>query len=206
MPYDPANFSFSYSHSHRSTKGETTVYENEDQWRGSLHYNYSPVYKPWEPFKKSKSKSKWMQYPKQFGINWLPQNITFNTEMMRNYYEIQERDMEDLGGQQLPVRFSEQFLWNREFSIRWDLTKNLHMNFQSATHAEIEEPYSDLPINKDLYPDRYTAWKDSVWHSIKEFGRPLDYNQTFTASLQFPLNKLPIFDWVTGDASYTGTH
>lgn len=52
MPYDPANFSFSYSHSHRHTSGETTVYEKEDQWRGSLNYSWSPVYKAWEPFKK----------------------------------------------------------------------------------------------------------------------------------------------------------
>ena len=206
MPYDPANFSFSYSHSHRYTSGETTVYEKEDQWRGSLSYNYSPVYKAWEPFKKSKSKSKWAQYPKQFGLNWLPQNISFNTEMTRSYYELQERDMEDLGGQKLPVTFNSQFLWNREFSIRWDLTKNLHMNFQSATHAEIKEPYDERPINKDLYPDRYEAWKDSVWHSIKHFGTPLDYQQQFTASLQLPLNKLPIFDWVTSDATYNATY
>ena len=206
MPYDPANFSFSYSHSHRYTSGETTVYEKEDQWRGSLSYNYTPVYKPWEPFKKSKSKSKWMQYPKQFGLNWLPQNISFNTEMMRTYYELQERDMEDLGGQKLPVTWSSQFLWNREFSIRWDLTKNLHMNFQSATHAEIEEPYDERPINKDLYPDRYEAWKDSVWHSITHFGVPLDYRQQFTASLQLPLNKIPIFDWITSDATYNATY
>ena len=204
MPYDPANFSFSYSHSHRYTSGETTVYEKEDQWRGSLNYNYTPVYKAWEPFKNNKSKSKWAQYPKQFGLNWLPQNISFNTEMLRNYYELQERDMEDLQGQKLPLTFNEQFLWNREFSIRWDLTKNLHMNFQSATHAQIEEPYT--PINKDLYPDRYEAWKDSVWQSIKHFGIPLDYQQSFTASLQLPLNKLPIFDWVTSDATYSATY
>ena len=206
MPYDPANFSFSYSHSHRYTSGETTVYEKEDQWRGALNYNYSPVYKPWEPFKKSKSKSKWAQYPKQFGLNWLPQNISFNTEMLRTYYELQERDMEDLGGQKLPITWSSQFLWNREFSIRWDLTKNLHLNFQSATHAEIEEPYDERPINKDLYPDRYEAWKDSVWHSITHFGVPLDYRQQFTASLQLPLNKIPIFDWVTSDATYNATY
>ncbi len=204
MPYDPANFSFSYSHSHRYTSGETTVYEKEDQWRGSLSYNYTPVYKAWEPFKSVKGKSKWLQYPKQFGLNWLPQNVSFNTEILRNYYELQERDMEDLQGQKLPLTFNEQFLWNREFAIRWDLTKNLHMNFQSATHAQIEEPYT--PINKDLYPERYEAWKDSVWQSIRHFGTPLDYRQSFTASLQVPLNKLPIFDWVTSDASYTASY
>jgi len=204
MPYDPANFSFSYSHSHRYTSGETTVYEKEDDWRGSFDYSYSPVYKTFEPFKKLKGKSKWLNFPKALGLNYLPQSISFNTEILRNYYELQERDMEDLGGSQLPLTFSSQFLWNREFSLRWDLTKNLHMNFQSATHAEIEEPYA--PVNKDLYPEQYTAWKDSVKQSLQSFGTPLDYQQTFTASYQLPLNKLPIFDWLNADASYNATY
>ena len=204
MPYDPANFSFSYSHSHRYSSGETTVYEKEDNWQGSLNYSWVPVYKPLEPFKKIKNKSKWLDLPRRFGFNWLPQNVGFNSEISRSYYELQERDMQDLGGSQLPLTFSQQFLWNREFSLRWDLTKNLHMNFQSATHAEIEEPYT--PVNKDLYADQYKAWKDSVWTSIKHFGTPLDYNQTFTASYQLPLNLIPIFDWVNADAQYTATY
>ncbi len=204
MPFDPANFTFSYSHQHRQTTGETTVYERDDQWRGSLQYAYSPVYKTWEPFKKSKSKSKWMQLPKALGFNYLPQSISFGSEMTRNYYELQERDLENTENPNLPLTFSEQFLWNRDFSLRWDLTKNLHMNFQSATHAEIEEPYT--PINKDLYPDRYKAWKDSVWQSIKHWGVPLDYQQSFTASYQLPIDKLPVFDWLKADASYSATY
>ena len=204
MPYDPANFSFSYSHQHQNTTGETTVYERKDNWRGSLDYSWSPVYKSWEPFKKLKNKSKWLDILKRFGLNWLPQNVTFNTEMTRNYYELQERDMESTENSQLPLSFSEQFLWNREFSMRWDLTKNLHMNFQSATHAQIEEPYT--PVNKDLYADQYHAWKDSVWTSIKHWGAPLDYNQTFTASYQLPLNLLPAFDWINADANYNATY
>ena len=206
MPYDPANFSVSYSHSHRHTSGSTTVYDREDEWRGVLNYSYTPVYKAWEPFKKSKSKSKWMALPKAFGLNYIPQNISFNSELRRSYQEMQERDLENLAGSQLPVTWSSSFLWNREFSLRWDLTKNLHMNFQSGTQAEIEEPYSDKPINKDLYPDRYAAWKDSVWQSIKHFGRPLDYRQTFNASYQVPLNKLPIFDWVNSDVKYDANY
>lgn len=78
------------------------------------------------------------------------------------------------------------------------------MNFNSATHAEIEEPYT--PVDKSRYPDQYTAWKDSVWTSIKHFGRPLDYNQNFTASYQAPLNLIPIFDWINADANYNATY
>ena len=142
MPYDPANFSFSYSHRHSRKSGETVVYEHDDEWRGAFNYTYTPVYKAWEPFKKSKSKSKWMQLPKAFGLNWLPQNVTFNTEMSRSYNELQERDMDNLSGAKIPVQWSSSFLWNRDFTLRWDLTKNLHMNLQSGTRAEIEEPAS----------------------------------------------------------------
>ena len=52
-----------------------------------MNYSYSPVYKTWEPFKKLKGKSKWLNFPKAIGINYLPQNISFNTEMSRAYYE-----------------------------------------------------------------------------------------------------------------------
>ena len=204
MPYDPANFSFSYSHNHRYTSGETTVYEKEDNWHGSMNYTWTPVYKSFEPFKKIKNKSKWLDLPRRFGLNWLPQNISFNTDLQRSYYELQERDMQDMGGEKLPLTFNSQFLWNREFSIRWDLTKNLHMNFSSATHAEIEQPYT--PVNKDLYADHYQAWKDSVWTSIKHFGTPLDYNQSFTASYKLPINLIPIFSWINADAQYSATY
>lgn len=112
--------------------------------------------------------------------------------------------MESTENSALPLTFSSQFLWNREFNIRWDITKNLHMNFQSATNAEIEQPYT--PVNKDLYPDQYSAWKDSVWTSIKHMGTPLNYNQSFQASYKLPINLLPIFDWITSDASYNATY
>ena len=112
--------------------------------------------------------------------------------------------MESTENQKLPLTFSSQFLWNREFNLRLDLTKNLHMNFQSATNAEIEEPYT--PVNKDLYPDSYQAWKDSVWTSIKHLGRPLKYNQSFQASYKVPINLIPVFDWLTADGSYNATY
>ena len=204
MPYDPANFSFSYSHSHRYNTGETTVWEREDQWRGVFNYSYSPVYKTFEPFRNMKGKSKWLAFPKAFGLNYLPQSVTFNSEILRNYYEMQERDLESSAGSKLPLSFSQQFLWNREFSIRWDLTKNLRASFQSSTHAEVEEPY--MAVNKDLYPDQYAQWKDSVGRSLRNLGTPLEYQQSFTSSYQLPLNKLPILNWLNANATYNATY
>lgn len=205
MPYDPANFTFNYSHSHNYNTGETTVYEHEHAWRGGMNYTWSPNWKAWEPFKNIKSKSKWLDLAKAQNFNFAPQTLSFGAEITRNYYEIQERDMDNLESPTaIPVRWTPTFLFNRDFSLRWDLTKALHLNFQSATHAEIEEPYT--PVNKDLYPDHYEAWKDSVWHSIRSWGTPLDYQQTVQASYKVPLEKLPVTDWMSLDGNYQGTY
>ena len=205
MPYDPANFTFNYSHSHTYNTGETTVYEHDKAWRGSINYSWSPNWKAWEPFKNIKSKSKWLQVIKDQGWNLIPQNISFNTDMVRTYYEIQERDLDNLEGKNtIPVRWTPTFLWNREFSLRWDFTKTLHFNFQSATHAEIEEPYT--PVNKDLYPDRYEAWKDSVLYSIRHLGTPLDYAQSAQVSYKFPFEKIPATDWISADGTYQSNY
>ena len=205
MPYDPANFTFSYSNQKSENRGETTVYEYSKAWKASVAYAWSPNWKNWEPFKNWQTKSKWAQIIKEQNIAFAPQNITFNTDLGRTYYELQERDLEDISNSQaLPVTWSSTYLWNRNFSLRWDLFKALHINFQSATHAEVEQP--NVVVNKDLYSDEYQAWKDSVNMSLASFGRPLDYSQTASASYKLPINKLPIFDWITSDASYNSSY
>ena len=205
MPYDPGNFTFNYNHSSRTTEGETTVYEHEKTWRGGMNYSWSPNWKAWEPFKKLKGKSKWLDLVKAQNMSYAPQSITFNTELNRNYYELQERDLENLENPNgIPANFSQNFLWNRNFQLRWDIFKALHFSFQSGTRAEVVEPY--MQVNKDLYPDLYEAWKDSVKMSLRDFGRPLDYNQTTQVSYKLPINKLPCFDWVTADGSYNATY
>ena len=205
MPYDPANFTFNYSHSHSYNAGETTVYEHEKTWRGGLNYSWTPNWKAWEPFKNMKSKSPWLKLIKEQNLNYAPQSITFSTDITRQYHELQERDMENLENtQSLPLQWTQSFLWNRDFNLRWDLTKALHFTFHSTTHAEVEEPYT--PVNKDLYPDQYSAWKDSIKVSLRHFGRPLDYNQNVQASYKVPFEKLPLTDWISADASYQSTY
>ena len=78
------------------------------------------------------------------------------------------------------------------------------MSLNTGTNAEIEEPF--LPVNKELYPNEYAVWKDSVKHSLQSFGTPLSYQQSFNASYALPLNKMPIFEWLAADASYSATY
>ena len=205
MPYDPANFTFGYSRSRQNTEGQTTVYERDLNWKASINYSWSPNWKSWEPFKNLKGKSKWLDIIKAQNLAFAPQSITFSTDMNRNYYELQERDLENPGDfSALPATFSQNWTWNRNFSLKWDIFKALHFSFTSGTKAEIEEPYTQ--INKDLYPDRYEAWKDSVKWSLRHFGRPLDYTQNTQISYKLPLEKIPVFDWASVDGSYTANY
>ena len=156
MPYDLGNFTLGFAQSTRHTAGTTTAWERDMNWKLNFAYTYSPGRHSFEPLRNIlKSKSPWLRIFKDFGINYLPQSIAFNSDISRHYYELQERDMENLENKTLPLTFSSDFLWNRSFQLRWDPTKNIHFNFASGTNAEIEQP--NAPVNEALYPDRYTA-------------------------------------------------
>ncbi|MBQ5644434.1 MAG: cell surface protein SprA [Bacteroidaceae bacterium] len=205
MPYDPANISFSFSHAATDNSGSTISWEHRVNWKASLSYNYSSPIKTIKPFAKIKNKSKWLKILKEWGINPLPQSLAMNTDMTRTYHELQRRDLQSKqGNNDIPLTFSQQFYWNRSLAIKWDPTTNLRMSLNTGTNAEVEEPF--VPVNKERYPNEYAAWKDSVKHSLQGLGRPLSYQQSFNASYTLPLNKLPIFEWLTADGSYSATY
>ena len=205
MPYDPANFSLGYSYSQNSKKNPETEYETTKDYRGNFAYNYTPYVKPFRPFEKLKNNNGYTKYIKQFGLNYVPSNISFQTAMMRNYYEIKLRDLTSStdGGNQL-LSFSHNFLWDRAFSLRWDFTNNLSMTFTSGTNARIEEP--NVQVNKKLNPDDYQVWKDSVKQSIRDLGTPLKYDQTFNVTWNMPLQFIPALDWVNSSLTYNATY
>ena len=203
MPWDPSNFTFSYSSNKQRNTDPNNVFENTSDYRGSFQYNYSPYFKPLKPFRKIKGKSKGIKFLREWEFSWLPASIAFNTNMSRYYYEQQDRNESDIDVE-LPISVSKNFMWDRQFALTWNFTKSLSMSFNSNTTAHIEEPMG--VVNKKLFPDRYKNWKDSVINSIKSFGTPYSYRQTFTASYKVPFNKIGATDFITASASYNSSY
>ena len=204
MPWDPANFSFSYSFNKQHLNDPENVYENTNDYRGSMQYSWTPYIKPLKPFSHFISeKNKNMKFFRDWEIHWLPTNISFATNISRYYYEQQTRNETGIDIE-LPVSVSKNFLWDRQFALSWNLIKSLSVSFNSNTTAHIEEPVGQ--VNRKLLPDEYRDWKDSVMRSIRHLGTPWAYNQTFTASYKAPFNQIPILGWITATASYNSTY
>lgn len=203
MPWDPANFSISFSFNKQTKMDPSTEYEYTNDYRGSLQYSYSPYFKPFKPFKGIKSKSKHVKFFKEWELNWLPTTISFMTNISRYYYEQQTRSETDILFQ-LPVSVSKNFLWDRQLSLSWNLTKSLSLSFNSNTSARIEETAG--AVNRKLFPDKYREWKDTVWQSILSMGTPWAYNQTFSGQYRAPFSKIPVLDFITGSVSYNATY
>lgn len=203
MPWDPSNFTLNFSFNKQTRKNPTTEYEYTNDYRGSFAYNYSPMIKGLKPFGWIKSKNKNLKFIKDWEINYLPNNISFLTNMSRYYYEQQTRSETDVMFQ-LPVSVSKNFLWDRQLQVTWNLLKSLNFSFTSNTSARIEETVG--AVNRKLFPDKYKEWKDTVWQSILSMGTPWSYNQSVVASYRAPFSRIPVLDFLTGSASYNATY
>lgn len=206
MPYDPINFSASYSYSQTDHNTPDYVYDRKRDWQAALTYDYSPVLPPLKPFAGLKSRNSAVQVLKSYQINYLPSKISFSTSMLRNYSEQQIRNFIPGVGDAtpLPATFLQNFLWDRAVALNWNLTTNLQFSFKSGTNARIEEPY--LQVNRELEPDKYKVWRDSVNRSIAEFGTPMKYDQTANLTWKLPFSLIPYMNWINGSVTYTGTY
>ncbi len=203
MPWDPANFTMSYSSSREKNIDPDNLYENTSDYRGSFQYSYSPYFKSFKPFSGLQSKSKNAKFLKEWEFNWLPTSIEFYTNISRYYYEQQERNTTD-DVVELPVSVSKNFLWDRQFALNWNITNSLNIAFNSNTTAHIEEPSG--AVNKKLFPDEYKIWKDSVMQSIKDLGTPYSYDQSFVMTYKAPFSSIPYLNFLTGTLTYNSTY
>ncbi|MCQ2383791.1 MAG: cell surface protein SprA [Paludibacteraceae bacterium] len=210
--YDPANFSASYSYTQSSDLDPQVERDNRIAHHGSFNYNFSTSPQTWEPFKKSKKlQSPHLRLIKDFGINYQPSLLAFSINIDRLYNETQMRDLD--GSMNIDVTdptnpllsSSKSFTWGREFQFRYDLTKNLKFSFTSGTDSRFEESLIS-PVNKKLFPTEYENWRDTILQSMRHGGLPLQYDQTFTATWNLPLNKIPFLDWMTANAQYSSSY
>lgn len=206
--YDPANLKFTYAYienNEHNSEIEQNLIKNQ---RAAVDYNFNFAPQPWEPFKDVKAlNSPAFKIIKDFNLYYLPSSLNYNANLNRSYSQIKLRSFDVYSGSYTNdelsnLTFSKDFMFNRQFDIKYDLTRSLHFSFQTVMNANIDEPYFTPEMGKEYYE----AWRDTVWHNIKKLGTPYVYQQVFTASWNVPLNKIPITNWMQANVSYNSNY
>ena len=92
-------------------------------------------------------------------------------------------------------------MWTRDYVFKFNLTRNLVVDFHATTQARIDEPEGIVDRQRD--PEHYQQWKDTVWNNILDGGRPVNYNHDFSVQYTVPVNKLPFLDWTSLQLGYS---
>ncbi len=196
--YDIENFDVSFAYSKNHHRDIDFEYDNQDQYRGGLGYNFNPKPKNYKPMNKSKMfSSKHLKLVKDFNFYLLPKTFSFRTDMDRSIRKILYRD-KSLGDIIIKPTIDRQWTWNRDYDFKYDFSKALTFEFTAGANAYINEP--------TIYPDKGTEeweeYKKDVWRDIYGGGTMQRYNQSFKATYNVPLKKIPAVDWVTVALSY----
>ncbi len=201
--YDVSNLSATYAYNETKAHDPNTEKSIDKDFKAVLAYNFNNRPKVYEPFKNSKLlKGKAFKLIKDFNFSLMPTQLSYKTEMLRNYRETHLRNLNN-PSYKIPVTVRKDFNWNRYFDIRYNLTKSLKFDFSSATNARIDEP-EGLVNKEDM--DQYDLWKDSVLTNIFNGGRVTNYQHNFNINYNLPINKLPLLNWTNSTVRYTGMY
>jgi cell surface protein SprA len=212
MPWDIANFSFTYAYDETSRRDPIIENDVLTRRRGAIDYSFSRQVKYIEPFKKAIKSDKYLKFLKDFNFNPLPNSFSFSTDLDRRFNTTKYRFA---GANPLYNTFyNKQFLWNRNYDLQWDLTKSLRLQFNADNRGIIDEPDETLMLQRSALPTTDPDYisdigqyrQDSIRENIRNFGRTKNYQHNINVTYNVPLKKLPFMDWVNLKASYRATY
>ena len=200
--YDVENFTISYSRNETFIRNINTEYNRTINYRGALTYNYNTQPKNIKPFAKIKfPKSPYFNLIKDFNFNTMPKSFSFRTDIDRNYNETKLRNLSNSNMLIFPT-YNKFFSWNRSYELKYDLMRSLKLDFAVNQKANIDEPAGKIDKSDPFYKEKM----DTIWSNFWDFGRATNYNHTFGANYQVPLNKIPILNFISLNTRYTANY
>lgn len=201
--FDWSNLSLTYYCNKSFARNVNLERDLEKNYRGLISYIYNGMPPIVKPFKKSKSKtlnSKYLRLIKDFNFYYMPSMFSITSDITRNYREVKSKNL-DNPNLLIEPTYDKDFMWTRDYAFKFNLTRNLVVDFHATTQARIDEPEGIVDRQRD--PERYQQWKDTVWNNILDGGRPVNYNHDFSVQYTVPVNKLPFLDWTSLQLGYS---
>lgn len=196
-PWDIENFDVSYAYSEVKIHDVDVEFDNEFSHEGQVGYTFSHNPKNIRVFSRAKGmKSKWLRIIKDFNFTPMPKSFIFRTTVLREFNEFKFRPKSQ-GNIIIDTSFVKNFMWTRNYALQWDLSQSLKFEYRADATARLDEPDGRIDTRQE---------KDSIWHSFGQGGRMNLFTQRFDASWNVPINKIPLFNWLTANVRYSGTY
>jgi cell surface protein SprA len=189
--WDIENWDASYSYTSDTYRDIKTVKNNTVQHRASLGYTFAPTVKYWEPFKKMKSKSKWVKWLKDFNFTLMPKRLAARANIQRDENEFLLRNTTTYDLLILPS-FKKNFVWVRTYDFQYSPFKSVTLTFNATNNSRIDEP--EMHLDNTIKPP------------VGFFGRNTMYTHNFDVNYQLPFSKFPITEWISASVGYSGNY
>ncbi len=201
--YDVENLNFTYAYTEETQRNIDVEHFEKKTYKGAVGYNFNNNPKNIQPFAKSSflSSVKALKLIKDFNFYYAPKLIAFRNELNKHYEEITLRN-KSIGNIPITTNYIKTFFWSRSYTVKYDLTKALSVDFNAGADAKIKEPYGKVEKNDPYYEEKM----DTVWNSIRELGKLTFYNHQVNVNYKVPIDKLPLLNWITMQTKYTGNY
>lgn len=197
QPWDLKNFDASYAYTQTYKHDPLLEKDVLDEHNLQFGYTYAPKAEPIEPFKKLiNQKHKYLTPIRDFNIGLIPSNFTFRNSIQRIIGETAIRNIDE-GPYTLPVNYFKFFTWSRTYTLRWNFTRSLSLDYNATNLSRIDEPYGRIDSKEK---------RDTVIQNLLSGGRNTLFNQSVNANYTLPLNKFPLTDWMNIRAGFGATY
>lgn len=196
QPWDISNIDLNYSYTHQLQTNPIIESNDIKRTRGAVGYNFAPQPRFIEPFKGLiKTQSPWLALFRDFNFNYKPSIVSVKADVFRQFGALRSRNVGE--NFKLPETYDKYFYFDRYYSMRWDLTRSITLDFNAVNNARIDEPFGRIDTE---------AEKDSVRKNFLNGGRTTRYHHDATLSYTLPMQKIPLLDWTTVRASVTAKY
>lgn len=198
--YDVENLDFTYAYTETFHRDFDIQHNLLKTYNASVGYNFNNNAKNYKPLSKVKfiNKAKYLTLIKDFNFYLLPQMFSFRNEFNRAYEENLYRNKSEAI---IPIdtNYIKSFDWNRNYVLKYDLTKGLKVDYNANASSWIIEPEGRV--------DKGEAWKPLFEQpDSARFGELTTYAQNINVTYNIPINKLPLMDWLTLRSQYSGQY
>ncbi|NVK05287.1 MAG: cell surface protein SprA [Flavobacteriia bacterium] len=195
--YDIENFSVSYSFSEVYRRNINTQLDRRIDHRGTLNYSYQTNPTPVKPFENLIS-SQYLALIRDFNFQYYPQRISFRGDLMRNYQQLQMRNIDNPDPRfSLPENWNKNFTMDRNYNLAWDLTQRLKLDYNAIHRVRFDE----LP-GSVYNPEA----QEYLVNQLQTFGRPTQFHQTLNLTWQLPIDKIPYLEFINASIRYSGDY